>query len=85
MPQGQLNGINGRSRFTKCFKIPIYAMVERQALLNVFNFLANFLLFFLFFFILVGFVFVVAFFCFVLFGLSLFLGRGNLNSLLFVN
>ena len=33
--------------------------------------------------ILVGFVFVVAFF--VLFGLSLFLGIGNLNSLLFLN
>ena len=69
MPQWQMNEINGRSRFTKCFKIPIWPVVEKLALLNVFNFLPIFLLFFLvFFFVLFGFVFVFAFFlfCFVL-------------------
>lgn len=55
-------------------------MVEKLALLNVFNFLAIFLHFFSFLFNLFGF----CVFCLVFFGLSVFLGMGNLNSLLFV-
>ena len=36
---GAADRINCRSRFTKCFKILIQPVVEKLALLNVFNFL----------------------------------------------